>query len=48
VPSAAACVAAEVEYNRTADGGIVDLRLLPSGRGAAASITPAIAVNMVR
>jgi hypothetical protein len=38
-----------VEYNWTANSGIiVGLRLLPSGRGTAASITPAIAVNMVR
>jgi hypothetical protein len=38
-----------VEYNWTANAGVlVGVRLFPAGRNTGASITPAIAINMVR
>ena len=42
-------IAPAVEFNWTANAGILlGVRIFPSGRNTAASITPAIAVNMVR
>jgi hypothetical protein len=42
-------LAPAIEYNWTANAGIIaGVRLLPAGRNTAASITPAMAINLVR
>jgi hypothetical protein len=42
-------LAPAIEYNWSASAGIIaGVRLLPTGRNTAASITPAIAINLVR